>query len=153
MVPVTKIESSVRNPPAHRPAQARSTPVAVELSPPSEQIRPRRGSLLGVLLAGQFMVNVDGAVVNIAAPTIRTGLGTGAGPVALVVSGCLIACAVLLVTGARLGATNGRRRIFLWGLAGFTAASLACGIAPGVGWLIVARFPQGRPGRSWCRRS
>ncbi|MGV9296824.1 MFS transporter [Amycolatopsis sp. NPDC003676] len=127
--------------------------MAVELSPPSEQIRPRRGSLLGVLLAGQFMVNVDGAVVNIAAPTIRTGLGTGAGPVALVVSGCLIACAVLLVTGARLGATNGRRRIFLWGLAGFTAASLACGIAPGVGWLIVARFPQGRPGRSWCRRS
>ncbi|MFE3174664.1 MFS transporter [Amycolatopsis sp. NPDC059090] len=120
--------------------------MAVELFPSAEQTRPRRGLLLAVLLSGQFMVNVDGAVVNIAAPTIRTGLGTGEGPVALVVSGYLIAYAVLLVTGARLGATHGRRRIFLWGLAGFTAASLACGVAPGIEWLIVARFLQGAAG-------
>ncbi|MFD2467622.1 MFS transporter [Amycolatopsis silviterrae] len=118
--------------------------MAVELSP--HKHLPRREMLLAVLLSGQFMANVDGAVANLAAPSIRTGFGTGEGPVTLVVSGYLIAYAVLLVPGARLGATHGHRRIFLAGLAGFTAASLACGVAPGIGWLIVARFAQGAAG-------
>ncbi|MFC4084204.1 MFS transporter [Amycolatopsis samaneae] len=113
------------------------------LSPAPATTRPRRGLLLVVLLSGQFMANVDSAVVNIAAPSIRIGLGTGEGPLTLAVSGYLIAYAVLVVIGARLGAGHGRRRLFLCGLCGFTAASLVCGIAPDIGWLIAARLAQG----------
>ncbi len=102
-----------------------------------------RGWLLAVLLAGQFIANVDSAIANVAAPSIRTGLRASDGQVALVVSGYLIAYAVLLVTGARLGSTYGHRRVFLTGLATFTAASVCCGFAPGIGWLIAARFVQG----------
>lgn len=99
--------------------------------------------LLAVLLAGQFMANVDTAVVNVAAPSIGAGLDASGGWVALVVSGYLVAYAVLLVTGARLGSTYGYRRVFLLGLVAFTVASLACGLAPSVGWLVGARFAQG----------
>jgi MFS family permease len=112
--------------------------VIVETSLPT-----RRGWLLAVLLAGQFMANVDTAIVNVAAPSIRSGLGASDGQVTLAVSSYIVAFAVLLVTGARLGSTHGHRRMFLWGLAVFTAASLACGLASGVIALIVARFVQG----------
>jgi MFS family permease len=58
-------------------------------------------------------------------------------------AGYLVAFAVLLVTGARLGSTYGQRRVFLVGLLAFTVASLAAGLAPGLGWLLLARVAQG----------
>jgi MFS family permease len=54
-----------------------------------------------------------------------------------------VSYATLLITGARLGDLLGRRRMFLTGVACFTLASLACGLAPGIGVLIAARFVQG----------
>ncbi|HEX3778914.1 MAG TPA: MFS transporter [Pseudonocardiaceae bacterium] len=103
----------------------------------------RLGWLLVVLLTGQFMANVDVAIVNVAAPSIRDGLHTSGGALELVVSGYSLAYALLLVTGARLGATHGHRRLFLFGLTGFTVASLACGLAPNTAVLIGARLFQG----------
>ncbi|MGW5363465.1 MFS transporter [Actinopolymorpha pittospori] len=104
---------------------------------------PRRFGILAVLLVGQFMANVDTAIVNVAAPSIRSGFDVPEGQVSLVVSGYIVAFAVLLVTGARLGATHGHRRMFVAGLLGFTAASLACGLAPGIVPLVLARLVQG----------
>jgi MFS family permease len=98
---------------------------------------------LAVLLVGQFMANVDIAVVNVAAPAIRRDLHTGGGQLQLVVSGFVLAYAMLLITGARLGAMYGYRRLFVIGAAGFTTASLACGLATGPVVLTVARFAQG----------
>ncbi|TCM47947.1 MFS transporter [Kribbella sp. VKM Ac-2568] len=89
------------------------------------------------------MANVDTAVANTAAPSIGATLGASEGQVALVVSGYVVAFAVLLITGARLGSSLGYRRVFLLGLQVFTAASLVCGIAPEVYSLTVARFVQG----------
>jgi predicted MFS family arabinose efflux permease len=89
------------------------------------------------------MANVDTAVANTAAPSIGTTLGASEGQVALVVSGYVVAFAVLLITGARLGSSLGYRRVFLLGLSVFTAASLACGLAPEVYSLTVFRFVQG----------
>lgn len=113
----------------------------------SRQVTPSdtsgRRRLLIVLLSGQFMANIDSAIVNLAVPSISTGFGTSEGTVALVVSGYMVAFAVLLIPGARLGAARGHRRVFLWGLSGFIAASLVCGLAPEVVTLIVARFVQG----------
>ncbi|MEU8622325.1 MFS transporter [Streptomyces sp. NPDC048623] len=103
--------------------------------------RPR--SLLAVVLAAQFMALLDVFIVNVAAPTIRTELAaTGAG-LQLVVAGYTIAYAVLLITGARLGDRLGHRRVYLAGLAVFTAASLVCGLAAGTGQLIAFRVVQG----------
>ncbi|MGW2309595.1 MFS transporter [Actinomadura luteofluorescens] len=108
---------------------------------------PRRpGLMLAVLLAGQFMVNVDIAVVNVAGPSVRQDLRPSGGALELVVSGYTLAYAVLLVTGARLGQARGHRRMFLLGLGAFTAASLACGLAPSTGALVAARLAQGAAG-------
>ncbi|GAA2713797.1 MULTISPECIES: MFS transporter [Streptomyces] len=103
----------------------------------------RRWRVLAVLLAAQFMANVDTAIANIAAPSIQSGLGASGGEAGLVVSGYVVAYAVLLVAGARLGAAHGHRRVFNAGMAVFTGASLACALATGPVQLIVARLVQG----------
>jgi predicted MFS family arabinose efflux permease len=102
-----------------------------------------RWRLLAVLLAAQFMANIDTAIVNVAAPAVQSSLDISGGQVGLVISGYVVAYAVLLVAGARLGASHGHRRIFLTGLVVFTVASLACALAPDAAVLIVARILQG----------
>jgi MFS family permease len=102
-----------------------------------------RWLMLIVLLAGQFMALLDVTIVNVAMPTIgRTLHATGA-ELQLVVAGYTVSYAMALITGARMGDLFGRRRMFLIGVLVFTVASLACGIAPGIGILIAARFVQG----------
>ncbi|WNI24826.1 MFS transporter [Streptomyces sp. ITFR-16] len=101
------------------------------------------GRLLAVVLSAQFMAMVDVFIVNVAAPTIRSELGASSAGLQLVVAGYTVAYAVLLVTGARLGGVLGHGRAHLAGLALFTAASLACGLASGEGQLIAFRVIQG----------
>src|SRR5205814_2840383 len=79
----------------------------------------------------------------VAIPTIRLDLQASGSDLQLIVAGYIIAYAVLLITGARLGMRFGFRTIFMFGLAVFTAASLACGIAPTSQLLIVVRAIQG----------
>jgi hypothetical protein len=90
-----------------------------------------------------FMAQADATIANVAAPSIHADLGTSDAELELVIGGYLIAFAMLLVTGARLGQTHGYRRVFLLGVGGFTGASLLCGLAPGPIVLIVARILQG----------
>jgi MFS family permease len=99
--------------------------------------------LLVVLLMGLFIANVDVAVVNVAAPSIRELLNASGSELQLVVSGYVLSYAMLLITGARLGAMYGYRRCFLIGIGVFTVASLGCGLAPGPIVLIIARVVQG----------
>ncbi len=89
---------------------------------------------LAVLLTGTFMASMDVAIVNVAGPAITSGLALSGAALQAVVSGYTVAYAALLITGARLGDDHGHRRLFLFGLAGFTLASLACGLGwPGPG--------------------
>lgn len=104
---------------------------------------PRSGLLLATILVGQFMALLDVFIVNVAAPTIRTDLHASGAGLQLVIAGYTIAYAVLLITGARLGDLLGHRRLFMTGLAVFTVASLACGLAQNTGELIGFRFVQG----------
>ncbi|WP_141575995.1 MFS transporter [Actinomadura sp. WMMA1423] len=107
---------------------------------------PRNGSgglALAVILLGQFMAILDVNIVNVALPTIRTDLHASGAGLQLIVAGYIISYAVLLITGARLGGVAGHRRLYHLGLASFTAASLACGLAPSTGTLVVFRFLQG----------
>jgi MFS family permease len=98
---------------------------------------------IGVILAGQFVANVDTAIINVATPSIGETLHASGAELQLTVSVYILATAMLLVTAARLGALYGYRRTFLMGLTTFTLASLACGLAPNVLSLIVARIVQG----------
>ncbi|WP_395296235.1 MFS transporter [Kitasatospora hibisci] len=116
-------------------------PGAVGSSTGARAVRP--GLLLALVLCGQFMAILDVSIVNVAVPTIRTDLHASGAALQLVIAGYTIAYAVLLITGARLGARHGYSRLFQIGLAGFTAASLACGLAPATGWLIAFRLLQG----------
>ncbi|MGW7519058.1 MFS transporter [Streptomyces sp. NPDC054796] len=103
--------------------------------------RPRW--ILITLLTGQFMALLDVFIVNVAAPTLRAELHTTGAGLQLIVTGYTISYAVLLITGARLGAGFGHGRVFLIGLALFAATSLACGLAADAGQLTIFRLLQG----------
>jgi len=99
--------------------------------------------VLVVVIADIMDLLIDSSVANLAGPSIRADLGGGQATVQWVLSAYTAAFAIGLVTSARLGDLLGRRRLFLLGMAGFTLASLACGLAPDVVFLIVARTLQG----------
>ncbi|MBM6399087.1 MFS transporter [Phycicoccus sp. MQZ13P-5] len=89
------------------------------------------------------MVLLDVTIVNVAIPSMRTGLDTSAGSIQWVVSGYALALGLVLVSGGRLGDAHGRRRMMLIGLTGFVLASAAAGLAPHVAVLVGARLVQG----------
>jgi MFS family permease len=110
-------------------------------SSPTTRTHPNR--VLAVLLIAPFMAQADATIANVAAPSIHADLHTTGAELELVIGAYLIAFAMLLITGARLGQTHGYRRVFLLGVGVFTGASLLCGLAPGPIALIVARILQG----------
>ncbi|SEG87932.1 Major Facilitator Superfamily protein [Thermomonospora echinospora] len=120
---------------ATQPTEARPAATAASRGP--------GGLMLAVLLLGQFMATLDVNIVNVALPTLRADLHASGAGLQLVVAGYVLSYAVLLISGARLGGVAGHRRMFQLGLAVFTLASLACGLAPGTGPLIGFRFLQG----------
>src|SRR4051812_45744654 len=103
----------------------------------------QRGRMLAVLLLAPFLASADATIANVATPSIRADLGASGAELELVVGGYLVAFAVLLITGARLGQTYGYRRLFMLGIAVFSLASLLCGLAPSSAVLIVGRVVQG----------
>jgi MFS family permease len=92
------------------------------------------------------MVILDGTIVNVALPTIRADLGFSDAGLAWVVNAFFVAFALLLLPAGRVADLVGARRVFLAGLATFTAASALCGAAPTAEALVAARFAQGAGG-------
>lgn len=103
------------------------------------------GPLL-VVLAGTFMALLDFFIVNVALPSIQSGLHASRAAVQLIIAGYGLTFATGMITGGRLGDLYGRRRMFMAGLALFTLTSAACGLAPSAGLLIGARVLQGAAG-------
>jgi EmrB/QacA subfamily drug resistance transporter len=103
----------------------------------------QRWIALYILCVGMLMIVLDATVVNVALPSIQDDLGFSPSGLAWVVNAYLIAFGGLLLLAGRLGDMIGRRRIFLLGLAVFSVASLACGLARNQQMLVVARFVQG----------
>jgi EmrB/QacA subfamily drug resistance transporter len=89
------------------------------------------------------MIMLDNTVVNVALPAIQRDLKIGVSELEWVVNGYALTFAVLMLTGGKLADMLGRRRMFIVGLAIFTGASLACGLAGSAGFLIGARIVQG----------
>ncbi|MFB9262628.1 MFS transporter [Bradyrhizobium erythrophlei] len=104
---------------------------------------PRRWLALPVLLTGAFLPILDFNVVNLALPAIRENLGATSSEAQFVISAYAATYAVFLITGGRLGDLFGRRRMFLFGVAGFTVASVLCGIAWSPAALVAGRILQG----------
>jgi EmrB/QacA subfamily drug resistance transporter len=102
-----------------------------------------RWAALLVILAAEVMDLLDALVTTIAAPTIQQELGGSGSLAQWLTAGYTLAMAVGLITGGRLGDLYGRKRMFLIGAAGFTAASLLCGIAVNPAMLIGSRVLQG----------
>lgn len=103
----------------------------------------RRWKALALLATAQFMVVLDASIVNIALPDIGVGLDITASGLAWIITAYVIAFGGLLPLGGRLADLLGRRRVFTVGVAVFSAASLAAGLAPTGGLLIAARALQG----------
>jgi len=100
-------------------------------------------ALLACVLTGVFMAILDVAIVNVALPVMQASIHSSGAQLQLVVVGYIATYAALLITGARLGDMFGYRKLFLIGVAIFTAASLACGLAPSSNTLISFRIVQG----------
>jgi EmrB/QacA subfamily drug resistance transporter len=105
--------------------------------------RRARWLALIVLCLGDLMIVLDGTIVNVALPSIRDDLGFSETSLAWVVNGYLLTFGGFLLLGGRLGDLFGQRRMFLIGIALFTAASLACGLAGTQALLVAARAVQG----------
>src|SRR3954447_9953533 len=104
---------------------------------------PRRWLVLALVLAVECMDLLDGTIVNVAAPSIRADLRSSLSALQWIAAGYALTFAVGLVTGGRLGDIFGRKRLFLLGVAGFTAASALCGAARSTEMLIACRLVQG----------
>ncbi|MGW2373614.1 MULTISPECIES: DHA2 family efflux MFS transporter permease subunit [Kitasatospora] len=118
----------------HAPAAPDTAPAAPTRS---------RALALAVLCASMLMIVLDGSIVTVALPAIQDDLHFSPADLTWTVNAYLIAFGGLLLLAGRLGDLVGRKRVFVAGLALFTAASLLCALATGQGMLIAARFLQG----------
>ena len=104
---------------------------------------PRKWAILALVLAAECMDLLDGTIVNVAAPTIRTDLHSTTSALQWMIGGYALAFAVGLITGGRLGDIYGRKRLFVLGAIGFVVASMACAFAVSPEMLIACRLAQG----------
>ena len=121
-----------------------AAPVTGTAGRPAEADRARHRSLaLGLVLLAQTLVVIDVTIVTLALPTIQRSLHFSPVNLQWVLSGYALAFGGFLLLGGRLGDLLGRRRMLMIGAAVFTAASLACGLAPSAGALVAARVVEG----------
>jgi EmrB/QacA subfamily drug resistance transporter len=122
------------------------------LSSPSDDASPGllgpdgyryRWTVLVVVMVADVMDLLDATIANLAGPSIRQDIGGSETTLQWVLAAYTLTFAVGLITSARAGDLFGRRRLFVIGMVGFTAASLLCGLAPSAGILIAARVAQG----------
>lgn len=107
---------------------------------------PSRWAAMSVLFLASFMNLIDVTIVNVALPSIQSGLAANSTQLEWVVAIYVLAFAAGLLPFGRFGDIFGRKRVFMIGLAGFTFSSALCGLAPGIGFLIAARALQGIAG-------
>ena len=127
--------------PVHPALHDRVDEVLAAREVPVEGARAAAG--IAVVLVAQLMLILDATVVNVALPHIDDALDFGPAGLSWVLNAYTLAFGGLLLLGGRLGDVFGRRRTFEIGLAVFTLASLAGGLAQTPEWLVAARGAQG----------
>ncbi len=134
------------NPSDHQELAMTTEAARTDRTAPQAQDDRSRWVALVVLCVGVLMIVLDVTVVNVALPSIQDDLHFSQSSLAWVVNAYLIAFGGLLLLAGRLGDLVSRRGVFLTGLAVFTVASLACGLAQSQEMLVAARFVQGLGG-------
>ncbi|MFH7595107.1 MFS transporter [Streptomyces racemochromogenes] len=124
-------------------APAAAAPDAAGPAAPDAPADRLRWLALAIVMTASFMDLVDVTIVNIAIPSMRQDFGASTSAIQWITAGYALAFAAGLITGGRLGDIYGRKRLFLVGVAGFTAASLLCGIAADPSMLVASRLLQG----------
>jgi EmrB/QacA subfamily drug resistance transporter len=107
--------------------------------------RHRKGTLAATIL-GSSLAFIDGSVVNVALPAVERDLassGASGASIGWLINAYLLTLGALVLVGGVAGDRYGRKRMFIAGVVVFTAASLACALAPGFAWLLAARALQG----------
>lgn len=108
---------------------------------------PRRAWVtLAVLLTGMFISLLDATIVNVALPSIRVSLNASESALSWIISGYALGLGLALIPAGRIGDRIGHKWVFITGLALFTAASMACGIAADDTQIVIARVLQGVAG-------
>lgn len=102
----------------------------------------QRRALLATII-GSGVVFLDGSIVNLALPKMALTLHSGFAGQQWVVDGYLLTLSALILLGGSLGDIYGRKKIYFWGVAGFTVMSLFCALSPTIELLVVARMAQG----------
>jgi EmrB/QacA subfamily drug resistance transporter len=106
---------------------------------------PKRWTLVAMILCSGI-VFLQSTVINVALPSLGKDLNAGLSGLQWIVDGYILTLSALLILGGSLGDRYGRWRLMMVGLLGFGGTSIACGLAPTVGWLIAARVVQGVTG-------
>ncbi|MEE6263261.1 MFS transporter [Plantactinospora sonchi] len=99
--------------------------------------------MLAIGLVAAFMTLLDVSIVNVAIPSIQRAINANPSDLQWILSGYALTFGLMLVPAGRFGDVRGRRTVFIIGLALFTVASAAAGLAESPTWLIVARLLQG----------
>jgi EmrB/QacA subfamily drug resistance transporter len=102
--------------------------------------------VLTATILGSSMAFIDGSVVNVALPAIQADMAASLKGVQWVVNAYMLMLGALVLVGGSMGDRFGRRRVFALGIVIFTAASVACGLAPDTALLVAARTAQGLGG-------
>lgn len=105
---------------------------------------PKQKRLALLIVAFAFVMDLlDSTIVNIAIPSIQGNLGASYAAIQWLIAGYSLTFALLLITGGRMGDVFGYKKVFMFGVTGFTLASLLAGIAPSIEFLVGARLFQG----------
>lgn len=128
-----------------QPTTGAQSPAPPTTTPGSTPAPPRLHAALALasVCLGFFMILLDGSALNIALPAVQQDIHGSIAALQWVVNIYTIPLASVLLTAGNLGDRIGARRLFVWSLALFTLASLACALSPNLGLLVGARAVQG----------
>jgi EmrB/QacA subfamily drug resistance transporter len=112
-----------------------------------EEIKPdiytNEAWILTATILASSMAFIDGSALNVALPALQTSLQTNGAGLLWIINAYLLMLAALILVGGSLGDRLGRKKVFMAGISLFGLASLACGLAPTLGWMIAFRLVQG----------
>ena len=121
-----------------------SADAALPVSRPASRVNAN--AVLALIAVAQFMVVLDATIVNVALPTIKVDVGFSEQSLSWVLNAYTLIFGGFLLLGGRAADRLGRRRLFMAGIALFSAASLICGVSQSEGMLLFARGLQGLGG-------
>lgn len=129
--------------PGHTPGPCDAGQVRSVAAPVQPLSAARKRWVLAATVLGSSLTFIDGSALGVALPAIQNDLGAGPAAVQWVSNAYLLTLGALVLIGGAAGDRFGRRRVFLIGVVLFALASIGCGLAPTVEWLIAGRAAQG----------